>query len=217
MIEVWPVIHAKDANQVVECAMIARIARCPGVFLISMHGDDESLDKYANLIWREVPYLRVGVNYITFSPVAALVRSRRIGYDATWTDRQMFTGGTVSQEAYDILAIAPKNHKFFTAVSFKGQPNDPSPERSAAVAASCYCTPTTSGTSTGVPPSVEKIKKIREGMSPQAPLAIASGITPENVVEYKPYVSHILVSTGISKSFHEFDLGKLMLLKEALK
>lgn len=37
------------------------------------------------------------------------------------------------------------------------------------------------------------------------PLAIASGITPENVGEYLPWCDCFLVATGISCSFEELD------------
>ena len=38
-----------------------------------------------------------------------------------------------------------------------------------------------------------------------APLAIASGITPENVGDFLPYASAFLVATGISRNFHDLD------------
>ena len=37
------------------------------------------------------------------------------------------------------------------------------------------------------------------------PLAIASGITPDNVADYLPFSDCYLVATGIGRSFEEFD------------
>ena len=40
-------------------------------------------------------------------------------------------------------------------------------------------------------------------------LAVASGMTPDNISEFKPYLSHVLVSTGISKDEYHFDEEKI--------
>lgn len=52
----------------------------------------------------------------------------------------------------------------------------------------------------------------RAAIGNDAPLAIASGVTPDNVSAFLPHVSHILVSTGVSASFHEFDPARLRAL-----
>lgn len=48
------------------------------------------------------------------------------------------------------------------------------------------------------------------------PIAIASGITPENVVEYLPFVDAYLVSTGISADFYNFDFKKTQELSDII-
>lgn len=63
---------------------------------------------------------------------------------------------------------------------------------------------TTSGAGTGIAASVEKIRRMKTALG-DFPLAIASGITPENVVDYLPYSDCYLAATGISKSFEELD------------
>lgn len=63
---------------------------------------------------------------------------------------------------------------------------------------------TTSGPATGKAPSLDKIQQMKWAMGTNE-LAIASGITPDNVAKFLPYVDHILVSTGISEGFHSFD------------
>jgi predicted TIM-barrel enzyme len=103
-------------------------------------------------------------------------------------------------------------HLFFAAVAFKGQAPDPFPADSAALAAYHGLIPTTSGTGTGVAPDVEKIRRIRARLQLSDRLAVASGITPENIGQFAPHLTHVLVATGISSSFHEFDAAKLGLL-----
>ncbi|MBP6879546.1 MAG: hypothetical protein KBF62_02875 [Candidatus Pacebacteria bacterium] len=63
---------------------------------------------------------------------------------------------------------------------------------------------TTTGEETGKPPSIEKIKAMKEGAGDH-PLAIASGMTAENVKEFMPHVRCFLVATGISKDFYNLD------------
>ena len=46
------------------------------------------------------------------------------------------------------------------------------------------------------------------------PLAIASGITPENVADYLDVADCFLVATGISRSFTELDPAKVRSLSE---
>ena len=55
-----------------------------------------------------------------------------------------------------------------------------------------------------VRPTHEQIQQIRAAIGPH-PLAIASGLTPENIAAYLPYANYFLVATGISRSFDSFD------------
>ena len=53
----------------------------------------------------------------------------------------------------------------------------------------------TSGVKTGSAADIEKIRTFRSGCGDKV-LALASGVTPENVTDYIPYVDCILVATG---------------------
>jgi predicted TIM-barrel enzyme len=66
---------------------------------------------------------------------------------------------------------------------------------------------TTSGKGTGWAADIKKIQKMKQAMG-DFPLAIASGVTPENVTTYLPVADCFLVATGISRNFYEFDLAK---------
>ena len=70
--------------------------------------------------------------------------------------------------------------------------------------------PTTSGSGTGSAPDLEKIVAMSRATG--GVLAIASGMTPWNVAQYAPYLSHILVATGIALDEHRIDADKLCLL-----
>jgi predicted TIM-barrel enzyme len=63
---------------------------------------------------------------------------------------------------------------------------------------------TTSGSGTGQSAHVDKIRSMKRAIDP-FPLAVASGITPENVPQYLPISDCFLVATSISLSWSELD------------
>ena len=95
-------------------------------------------------------------------------------------------------------------HLFFGSVAFKYQPEDMDPPEAARRAIGLGMIPTTSGVATGSAPPAEKLFEIRHGIGPWAPLALASGMTPDNAYELGRFLTHALVATGISESFYEF-------------
>ena len=74
---------------------------------------------------------------------------------------------------------------------------------------------TTSGVSTGNAPDHGKIQEMK-GVIGHHPLAIASGITPENVLGYTLYTDCFLIATGVSDSFTELNPSKVRKLADIL-
>jgi predicted TIM-barrel enzyme len=97
-----------------------------------------------------------------------------------------------------------RNILWFGGIGFKGQPGSKNIPKIARSAKHFMDVVTTSGDRTGVAPSVEKVRAIRNAIGDH-PLAIASGITPENVHAFKSYANCFLVASSISKSFTELD------------
>lgn len=215
-VEVWPVIHVRDSIQVCENVAMAREAGCAGVMLIAMDGRNDNSDHAAmRLVGNPLhPGFKIGVNYLGVTPIEALRRAMANHYDALWLDEQLFSAGTITGEGLGFIQ-PERNIEVFAAVAFKGQPHDHAPGLSALVAASVGLIPTTSGPDTGMMATIEHVKGCQR--TPPGPLAIASGITPLNVHQYLPFVTHILVNTGVSKDFHTFDPGRLAALMIAVK
>lgn len=211
---ILPVIHFADPELALYNARLAFDAGCAGVFLINM-GDSvhtRYLASVAFSIKAEFPDKLVGINYLGSYPDDAVLRNLANGVDMTWTDFQM----THSAEAPFYYAAQVKaalakrpGHLVFSGVAFKHQAHEPNPSAAARSAIDFGFVPTTSGPATGVAADIEKVRALRKAIGPDAPLAIASGITPENVADFAPYLSHILVATGVSESFHELDFEKL--------
>lgn len=206
MIAVWPVIHVGNPTRDLENARLAQKHGAAGVMLISMQGDYIGTDECAEVIRHNFPDLKIGANYLGAEPRSALMRSWHHRYAATWTDEHDVTGRPGSPE-----------HMFFVGVAFKGQPHQERPGRAAAQAVEWGLIPTTSGQGTGIAPSLEKLASIRSCLRPGMPLALASGATPQNISSFAPYLTHVLVSTGISDNMDRFDEAKLAAFMAAAK
>lgn len=213
-----PVIHYADDNQALRNAERAADAGCDGVMLIQMEGRNEPLPLIARAIKERWPHMLVGINFLGASAIEGLVDNLAIETDMTWTDAQPTHSLAAPWFEAEQLCEARAwggRHLLFTGVAFKHQRHEPDPETAARKALEMGFVPTTSGEATGVAAEIGRIERLRAAIGPDAPLAIASGVTPDNVHLYAPLLSHILVATGVSSSFHEFDSELLRRLRAA--
>lgn len=218
MAKILPVVHLLDAEHARAQAELALDCGADGVFLISHHGEDKQVLQLAGQLrhrWTgrhtcvgEPAW--VGVNLLNTSPLAAHEFASQLLLDGVWLDAPGVNSHGPAKQAIklkDQLATRP-TLAVFGSVAFKFQPEESNPPEAARQAQALGMIPTTSGAGTGIPPTVEKIRTMSEATG--ATLAIASGMTPENVRTYAPLVSHILVATGISRDEHTFDSAKLV-------
>lgn len=104
--------------------------------------------------------------------------------------------------------------KLFASVAFKYQKFEENPKDAVANAIKAGFIPTTSGSGTGVAPSLDKISMmslasvICDGRSPN--LAVASGMTIDNVCQFTPHLAYILVATGVAHDHWHIDNNKLL-------
>lgn len=223
--KIFPVIHYHDADSTMRQAEIAFHAGCAGIFLIHMFGQDHFLDSPAVTIKARWPERFVGTNRLSMSSAAAIVLDAALGLDGTWSDRpDVHSDPTLVGDVASIADVLNDIHRtrpdfsFFSSVAFKYQAPEPDPASAARIATSLGWIPTTSGIATGVAADIAKLKAMRETLPEEAPLAIASGVTPENVRAHARYVTHILVATGISLPDRDvFDPTRLARLVAALQ
>ena len=104
---------------------------------------------------------------------------------------------------------------YFGGVDFKYHTPEKNLPKISALAKNYMDVVTTSGVATGKAPDIHKIETMRKAIG-DFPLAVASGITPENVKNYTDLVDCFLVATGISKSFTELDQKKVQNLVKLL-
>lgn len=205
--KVIPVIHVSGVDQALRNAERAYDAGADGVMFISMDGQNAQLGPIAVGAQKRFKGLKVGVNYLGWAPENAVKANLGLGLDMTWTDQQVTFSQNApwqaAQRVQDALA-GNAGHQVFVGVGFKHQAFEPDPLAAAIEAFRFGFVPTTSGIATGQSADVSKLQMLRAGLK-DAPLAVASGVTPDNARDYAPLLSHILVATGVSSSFYELD------------
>lgn len=216
---VLPVIHVESLDQAVRNVTIAQKAGADGVFLINHSMTSEDLLTIAEEVSYRFPGFWLGVNCLDMGPkeTFATINNK---VNAVWADNAGIDEDKAEQTFAEEVMAVRKAHAphamYFGGVAFKYQRQVVDVE-SAVLAAEKYMDViTTSGVGTGHAADLTKLRRMKTA-APNAKIAVASGITPENVHEYLPYVDYFLVATGISKSFTELDQDKATALVKAVK
>ena len=226
---VTPVIHVLDVGQALRNLDTVEGAGCPGAFLIN---HDFPMEDFLPVL-REVraarPDLWLGVNFLAQTggvgfPVLGQLAQEGCRIDAYWADDARIDEREETQtEAEQIARIRAQSGwdgLYLGGVAFKKQrPVNPEDHAEAARKALSYMDVVcTSGIATGQEADLTKIDTFRAALG-DAPLALASGITPENAHLYAPLVDIFLVATGINfdGDFHNLDPARLNALLEVTR
>lgn len=216
---VLPVVHVDSLDQADRNTRVARDAGADGVFLINHGMADEALLDIHAAVADAHPDWWVGVNCLGLSPEQVFgVVSPKVG--GVWVDNAGIEEGEAAQPYADRVAAVRRARAagclYFGGVAFKYQRPVEDLEAACRVAARYMDVVTTSGPGTGHPAEVEKIRRMRRALG-GTPLAIASGVTPDNVAGYLPHADGFLVATGISRSFTELDPPRVRSLVERVR
>ena len=151
-------------------------------------------------------------------PVLGRLQTEGVEIDAYWADDGRIDERAPANVQAEAMAIAAARKAsgweglYFGGTAFKKQrPVDPSGyEAAARVGARWMDAVTTSGFATGRAADRAKIAAFRRGCE-DAPLALASGVTPDNAAGYAADVDAMLVATGINRDgdFYEIDPARL--------
>lgn len=204
---VFPVIHVVTDEQATRNAQVAHDAGADGVFLINHGLSGEYLLEIHSKVAEAHPDWWIGVNCLGWQP-ARVFRSISKQVAGVWADNADIDEYKIKQTQPEHTLLVRSIHHpeclYFGGVAFKYQPEVDNLERACRIALRYMDVVTTSGPGTGESADLGKISRMRSALG-DAPLAIASGITPGNVVGYLPYADSFLVATGISESFTDFD------------
>lgn len=208
---ILPVVHVVTLQQALDNTGLAKDVGANGVFLINHDVSDEDLLGIHDSVADAFPGFWTGVNCLGLSPDEVFCEiSEKV--HGVWVDNAGIEEHAAKQEIGEaVLGIKNKhapNCRYFGGVAFKYQRPVEDLEAACVIAPHYMDVVTTSGKGTGHAADVEKIRRMKKALG-EYPLAIASGVTPENVDDYLPYVHYFLVATGVSKSHTEFDRQRL--------
>lgn len=230
---VLPVVHVLDSTQAIANVGCAIAAGAAGVFLIN---HDFPLQQFLPII-RDVrtryQSVWLGVNFLAVTGDNAFPVLGQLGHDgcqvdAYWADDARIDEHAPAHTQTEAQAIdaARRNSGwdglYFGGTCFKAQrPVAPEHYAAAAQRAGAFMdVVTTSGIATGKAPDLSKIKTFRSAIG-DTPLALASGITPENAGLFARDVDCFMVATGINRpgDFYNIDTARLerllMITREA--
>lgn len=209
---VLPVIHVLDGDQAIRNVRVIMGGGAQGVFLINHDFARDDLLPVIEQVRTAFPALWLGVNFLAVTgkdafPVLGDLERRGFPVDAYWADdARIDERAGIQEEAEEIDRVRADSGwsgLYFGGTAFKKQ-REVAPEdygRAAEIACRHMDVVTTSGIATGQAADLAKIGTFRNACGDQA-IAIASGVTPDNVHSYANEVDAILVATGIN---HEGD------------
>jgi predicted TIM-barrel enzyme len=220
-----PVIHPIGHGEAMASVDVAVQAGCRGVFLINQGMNEDEVLALVMTVRARHPNLWVGVNLLGVPPEEVLRRGLAAcggRLDGIWTDNAHIDEGATAQPAaqafVDARARLGWRGLYFGGVAFKYQREVRAEDLGTAAAAALpyldvICT---SGPGTGKEADVGKVTAMRQGIGTRGAIALASGVTAENVAGYVPYVDAYLVGTGIEKDFGILDLQKVVRLQQVM-
>lgn len=165
-----------------------------GVFLIGHALKYGPLREIYEHVRKQFPEIWIGINFLDFtghqkwSLLSGVVRQTQ-GLNGLWMD-------ALPPVRLDI----PSSIEVFGGVAFKSQDPDIRGEElieSCNKAKEVADVITTSGYKTGSPPDVAKLEEIRRNIGSETHLALASGVSKENISLFLPIVDTFLVASSI--------------------
>lgn len=199
---VLPVVHVQNPEQAIINAEMANEEECDGVFLISMQGaSHQDLLEVHRIVRQRFGTWFLGINYLDLS-IVKVFDNLGDGVSGVWTDNARIDEWVEKQiKAEQIKRAREKSGwsgLYFGGVAFKYQRGvDVDDLGLAAQIASKYMdVVTTSGEATGKAANSEKISIMKAAIGDH-PLAIASGISPDNVHRYKNHADAFLVASSL--------------------
>lgn len=217
---VLPVIHVLDTGRTLANIDVLIRAGAAGCFLINHDFGMDGLPPILRDVRAQHPELWMGCNFLGVTgknafPVLGELQTDGCRVDAYWADDACIDetkrNPAEADEISGARAISGWKGLYFGGTAFKKQ-REVAPEHyeaAARIAATRMDVVTTSGIATGKEADLSKIQDFRRGIG-DTPLALASGITPENAGAYRD-VDAFMVATGINYpgNFYDIDPDRL--------
>jgi hypothetical protein len=183
--ELIPVIHVLDLEQVMKNIYTCKLYGIKKFFLIGHQVEDKEVLEIANFIKQQYPDLWIGINLLG-TPLQERIEMDINPIDAMWFDETITERKT-------------HNHLIFGGVDFKYQRKSYDLEIDCKEAMKWCDVICTSGPRTGYPPMLSKIENMRSYIG-DFPLAIASGVSVDNISKFVGLVDYLMVASSITDS-----------------
>jgi len=215
--EIIPVLHMSNKDNLNHNISIIKSLNIKKIFIINHDYQtlDEIKEEY-NYIKSKIKNIWIGINCLTSceTKIFTELSNERFFPDAVWIDNSAIQNsyGTKNRdkiyESYLEYKEKGFQGRYFGGFAFKYQKQPLNLEKATIEATDFIDIITTSGNGTGVKADIEKIKTIYKNVNNKNDIAIASGITPDNIKDYIPFINYFLIATGISESFYRLSLEK---------
>jgi hypothetical protein len=203
--ELIPVIHMLDEQQVYKNIELCQKCSIEKVFLINHRVatfDLLTCAMNAKILYEE---MWIGINMLGIETVTAISKEYPL-INGLWSDE------TITLEDYTKREFTGL---YFGGLAFKYQPQPTDLElacKNAILTTDVACT---SGSGTGKAPTMAKINAIREYLGDH-PMAIASGVSIDNIESYKGIADYLLVASSITDKNEMIIKDKLLELQSYL-
>lgn len=222
MIEVYPVVHINDTAIAIKQGELALGLGADGIYLIDHNGETEPIFETMAQIRANCPDSFIGINLLGYSTDAVYRMVGRVSSgnrlllpSAVWVDN-------VEQNREDPVSFLKQKNglpglnsvRLLGGIAFKYTGTfTEDPECAAAEVKrlrEAVDVITTSGAGTGKAPTIEKLRAVKQAAG-NKPVAVASGISAQNIREFVGLVDQILVSSSIETYPYSgiFDEAKL--------
>lgn len=200
-----PVIHPFSESSALGSIKVAVESGADGIFLINQGMTSEEVLRFVPKVHEKYPNLWIGVNLLDTPAHLVIKRISGLPVGGVWSDNAGIDERSEDQFTASLFSEEVRAHQWkglhFGGVAFKYQ--RPVPDLMLPVAA-LKALPfvdviTTSGPGTGLAADLGKVVALKSG-APLHPMALASGVSPENIKEYLPHVDVFLVASGIETS-----------------
>ncbi len=199
MNKIFPVIHLVDYDQVTKNIDTCLSLGVNQVFIINHLTNFNDLFFFANKARINYPELWVGVNVLDLTPRTVL--DLKLPYKGYWFDK------TLTLEEIEGKTITGE---IFSGLNFKYQKqfHDDDLIKAIKLIKQTSTIACTSGVGTGHEAPIKKIENLRNLLG-DFPLALASGVSADNIELYLPYVDYYLVASSITDKDEIINKDKL--------
>ena len=216
---VLPVIHVLDSLRTRKNVEILLKAGAPGCFLINHDFAPEQFLPIIKDTRAAFPSLWMAVNFLAVTgkdafPILGQLQAEGCQVDAYWADDACIDENSGNVQAIAIAEARQKsgwNGLYFGGTAFKKQRKIASNRYADSASEACKFMDviTTSGAATGREADLGKLKTFRAAIG-ERPLAVASGLSPENAKDYAD-VDCFMIATGINEkdNFYDIDPARL--------